>query len=171
MPLTKEKKAEILTELKDWLKNSKIIIFVNFHGLTTELSSKLRALMREADAKYLVAKKTLIKKSLGEFKFSGQMPQLTGEVGLVLGSGEVSPPAKSLVKFGKEHKEQISILGGVFENGFMEADFISRIASLPTKEVLLGQLIYIINAPMRQMVGVLRAPMRDFISVLTQIKK
>jgi len=170
MPLTKEKKSQVLKEVSEWARKSNIVIFVNFHGLTMEVSTKLRALMRGVGAKYLVAKKTLIRKALEEFGFSGQMPDLKGEVGMVFGQDEISVPAKSLAKFAKEHPE-VSILGGIYEKGFVAMDSVAKIAALPEKDVLIGRFIYMVNAPMRQLVGVLQAPMRDFISVLSQIKK
>jgi large subunit ribosomal protein L10 len=170
MPLTKEKKSQVLNEVNDWIKKSNIVIFINFHGLTMELSTKLRALMRGAGARYLVAKKTLIRKVLEQFGFSGEIPELKGEVGMVFGQDEITIPAKSLVKFRKDHPE-ISILGGIYEKGFIAEGSISKIAALPERDVLIGRFIYMVNAPMRQLVGVLQAPMRDFISVLGQIKK
>lgn len=169
MPITRQKKEEILESLKNWLDDSKSVFFVNFHGLSNALSQELRKLISDSDAKYLVVKKTLIKKVLEEAKIDGPSPELEGELALVFGKGEVNLPAKTLSVFGKKNKG-INLLGGIFEGAFIGADIVSTLASLPTKEILVRQFINVINAPRQQMVGVLRAPIRDFISVLSQIK-
>ncbi len=168
MAVSKEKKSEILKGLKERLEGAKIVIFVNFHGLNTALAKEVRKLMASAEAKYLVAKKTLIKKALDNFKFSGQMPDILGEVALIIGRGEAIAPVKSLSKFAKAHPELV-LLGGIFENSFVDKKVLAAIAKLPGREVLLAQLLRVINAPKQQMVGALQGPIRNFINVLRQI--
>jgi len=170
MALTREKKEQVLGELKDGLKSSGIVILGNFHGLNTVLAHQLRVLLRELGARYLVAKKTLIKKALDELGISGEMPQLEGEAALVFGGVEVTAPAKSVSKFIKEHPE-ISFLGGVLEGAYITKAAVSGLAAIPSRDELIAQFIYVINAPRQKMVGVLQAPIRDFISVLGQIKR
>ena len=171
MSLTREKKEQVLKDIKGFLKDSSIVAFVNFHGLTNVLAQELRRLVAKSGAKYFVAKKTLVKKSLGEENYSGETPELEGELGLVFGGEDIVAPVQGLAKFSKEHPEQINILGGVFDGSFMDKIAMSKIANLPTREVLLWQLVNVINAPRQQVVGVLQAPIRDFVSVLKQIKQ
>ncbi len=169
MPLTKEKKEQVLSELKEQTKNSSVVVFVNFHGLGTSLSSEVRNIMRGVEAKYFVAKKTLIKKALKEFGFSGDLPELKGEVALVFGRGDVTLSIKPLADFSKKH-EEISLLGGIVDESFVGEDVIKVLASLPTREVLLSQFVNVINAPRQGLVGVLSGVQRNFINVLSQIK-
>ena len=169
MAITKEKKEKILEELKGLLKKAKAVVFVNFHGLGASLSHELRRLMTKEDAKYFVAKKTLIKKVFGEFGISGEIPNLDGEVALVFEQGEVTAPIKILSKFEKDTKK-VGLLGGVFEGSFVGRNVIIQLSEIPSREVLLGQFLNVISAPKQQLVGVLQAPVRDFISVLRQIK-
>lgn len=167
---TKAKKEEILKELKQETKDSEIVVFVNFHGLATSSAQEVRNLMRGADARYFVAKKTLIKKAFEDFKFSGDMPELEGEIALVFCKKDIVAPVKSLFNFSKKHKE-IVFAGGIMDKFFISGADVSRLAKLPSREILLAQFVNIINAPRQQMVGVLQAPIRDFISVLKQINK
>lgn len=170
MALTKQKKEEILKELKDWVKKSKVVIFVNFHGLSNVLVQELRRLIKQADARYLVAKKTLIKKALDEFKFSGNLPDFEGEVALVFGEEDQVAPAKTLQKFSKEH-EEIKFLGGILDGSFLEKESIVRLATLPSKEVLIARFLNVINSPRSGLVGVLSGVQRNLLNVLNQIKK
>ncbi len=170
MAVSREKKSEILKGLKERLEGAKVVIFVNFHGLNTALAKEARKLMASAEAKYLVAKKTLIKKALENFKFAGQMPDFLGEAALIIGRGDAIAPMKALSKFVKAHPELV-LLGGVFENSFVDKKTLATIAKLPERKILLTQLLGVINAPKQQMVGVLAGPIRNFISILSQIKK
>jgi len=170
MPLTKQKKTEIMKDLKERLKDAKIIVFVNFHGLNTALTRDIKRLLTKAEAKYIVAKKTLIKKVLEEFKFAGEIPELDGEVALVVGKGDAVLPVKEIAKFGKAHPE-ITFLGGIFEKAFLGKESVAGIAKLPAREVLLAQLLNVISSPQRGLVGALSGVQRKFVIVLSQIKK
>ena len=144
-------------------------VFINFHGLNMVMMRELRKLMRQSEAVYFVAKKTLIRKSMEDFKFGDKMPELGGEVGVVFGQGDAVASVKTIFKFRKSHPE-LSVLGGVLDKIFVGGLEMEKISKLPSREMLTAQFINVINAPARQMVGVLRAPLRDFISVLKQIK-
>lgn len=169
MAITKEKKKQIIDDLKEELKKARIIIFVNFHGLSVISAGDLRRKFREIGTKYKVAKKTLIKKTMEEFGFEGEWPELEGEVGVAFSEGDPIEPARILKDFAKKHN--IKLLGGVFENKYIDADTIVMLANIPAKEVLLGQFVNIINSPIRGLVVTLNGVMRNFISVLSQIKK
>ena len=172
MAVSRQKKESILKELTEQIKKARMIIFINFHGLSTAAIFKLRNLMRAGSAKYKVAKKTLIKKALEDFNFSGAMPDLGGEVGLVFAQAEeeITNIAKNLAKFIKEHKE-LSVLGGILENKFIEKKVISELAVIPSREVLLTNLVYTLNSPLRRLVGGLEGNLQKFIIVISKIKK
>ncbi len=170
MPLTRQKKESILNELSGQLKKTQAIIFVNFHGLGAAATRKLRLAVKTAAGKYQVAKKTLIKKALEKAGVS-ETPELKGEVAIVFGAEDkITDIAKGLVKFIKEHKE-LSVLGGIFEQKFIEPKLVSELAAIPSREALLGRFINIINSPVQRLVVTLNSPMRNFASVLSQIKK
>jgi len=149
-----------------------MVVFVNFHGLGTAATRKLRNIARAGSAQYKVAKKTLIKKALGDFKVSGEIPDLSGEVGLIFAQAEdkIIEIAKNLAKFIKEHKE-LSILGGIMENKFIEKKMVFELAVIPSREVLLAKLAYTLNSPLRRLVGGLEGNLQKFVIVISKIKK
>lgn len=149
--LTKQKKGEILKDLEAGLKKAKIIIFVNFHGLNVSASQKLRKLLREIGVKYLVVKKTLAKKSLEAVKFGGEMPEMEGELAVAYSENDPLASAKAIEDFAKKNKT-IKLVGGVFENNYLNAEKIIALASIPSREVLLGKLVYVINSPIQGLV-------------------
>jgi large subunit ribosomal protein L10 len=130
MTLTRQKKEQIVKELKDWIRQSQIVVFVNFHGLSNALSQEVRGLLKVTGARYLVAKKTLIKRSLADFNFSGELLDLEGEVALVFSQSDALAAAKAICQFSKQH-EEIKLLGGIFENAYVNKAAISVLASLP----------------------------------------
>lgn len=166
MAITKEKKKQIIDDLKEDLKKVRIIIFVNFHGLSVILAGDLRRKLTEIGAKYKVAKKTLIRKTIEKFGFKGEWPELEGEVGVAFSEGDPIEPARIMRDFAKKHN--IKLLGGVFENQYIDANTVVMLANIPAKEALLGQFVNIISSPIRGLVVTLNGVIRNFISVLSQ---
>ncbi|MFQ5541138.1 MAG: 50S ribosomal protein L10, partial [Candidatus Paceibacteria bacterium] len=80
MAITREKKTEILTQLKDIVASATAIAFVHFKGLSVAEASELRVALKKEGVRYLVTKKTLLKRTLDEAKVEGEAPALDGEV-------------------------------------------------------------------------------------------
>ncbi|OGF64615.1 50S ribosomal protein L10 [Candidatus Giovannonibacteria bacterium RIFCSPHIGHO2_02_42_15] len=147
MPQTKQKKSELIEELKKLFDKASILVFVNFHGLSVAKERKLRKVFRLSEIKYKVSKKTLLKRVLDAVGFT-DVPKLEGEVGVAAGYGETILPPQVIAKFIKEEKEGLRIIGGVYESKYVDDGVIKRLASIPTKEVLLTQLAFILSQPM-----------------------
>lgn len=157
--ITKAKKAEILSDLGELAKKAKTIVFVNFHGLSAGETANLRKKLTSEKVGYRVAKKTLIRKALGAEKYAGEMPELPGEVALAY-SEDLLAPAREIYNFHKTHKENVQIVGGVFEGKYLDQAAMLAIATIPPAEVLYGQLV-----------GLLSSPYRRFVVALDQIAK
>lgn len=149
--ITKQQKNEILNNAKEGIKKASIVMFVNFHGLNVKLTSELRRLLKNAGSKYLVTRKTLIKKALEAFSFGGEMPNLEGELAIALADGDPLSSAKALNNFAKKNKF-FKILGGIFENQYIGTGRVVELASIPSREILLSQIVNIINSPKRGLV-------------------
>lgn len=151
MAITKQKKVEILKTLKKVVDDSESLVFVNFHGLPVASETDVRTTLRSNDVGYFVAKKTLVKRTLTEKGITGEMPELEGEVAVVYGSDLIAP-AREVNEFTKKYKENLSILGGVFEGRFMNREEMVSIAEIPPLEVLYGQVVNLINSPIQSFV-------------------
>jgi|SRR5271168_3736951 len=156
MPLTREKKKEILDELKSSLAKSKSAVFVNFHGLSVGDATSLRKALKVAGVEYIVAKKTLVKKALSESKVSGELPTLDGELAIAL-SNDLIAPARGVYEFQKKLEGKVAILGGIFEGEFKDKAAMVSIASIPSLKVLHGQFVNLINSPLQGLVIALNA--------------
>lgn len=166
MALTKEKKGEVLKKVGNIINKSDSVVFVNFHGLTVADMSTMRSSLREQGVSYTVAKKTLVRKALKDSSAKGEIPTLDGELALAyltarnaqtdsspdFEDSDVVAPARGIFEFVKKYKENISILGGIFEGLYKNKDEMMEIAAIPPLSVLRGQFVNIINSPIQGLV-------------------
>ena len=148
MAINKQKKVDILKELKDIVEGAKTMVFVSFGKLSVADANKLRRDLQKEGVGYKVAKKTLIKRALGT-GYEGDMPELPGQIGLAYADDLLSP-AREIYNFHKTHKEVLGIVGGVFEGKFMDKEKMLAVATIPGREVLLSQLAYLLKSPMQR---------------------
>lgn len=156
MAITKEKKGEILSKIKNVLSEAKTVVFVNFHGMTVVEERQLRQTLRKEGVGYVVAKKSLIKRALGEHRIEGTLPELEGEVALAYGADELAP-AREVAVFAKTHAEHTSMLGGIFAGSYMDKAQIASIAAIPGMQTLRAQFVQLINSPLQRFAVVLNA--------------
>ncbi|HEY4478211.1 MAG TPA: 50S ribosomal protein L10 [Candidatus Paceibacterota bacterium] len=147
--LTKAKKEEIVSGLSKGVSGAKSLVIVNFHGLTVANESQLRKNLREQGVTYKVARKTLIKRAL-DGKATGNMPELPGEVAIVYGTDAIAP-AREVYNFEKEHKGVMQILGGIFDGKFVDGVFMTEIATIPSREVLLSKIAFLLKSPIQRL--------------------
>ena len=149
MALTKEKKGEILNKLKDIFSNAESAVFVKFRGLPVADTSEMRNALREEGVGYFVAKKTLIKRTLAEAGIEGDLPELEGEIAVAY-STDLTAPARGVFEFAKKFKENLAIVGGIFEGRYMNEVEMTEIASIPPLQTLYGMFVNIINSPIQR---------------------
>ncbi len=152
MAISKAKKSEIIAKVKDVISEATSITFVGFTKLTVMDSSKMRGELSQVGVKYYVAKKTLIRHALTESGYQGEIPDLPGEVAIAWTSDEVTAPARSIYEFGKKIKNTLTLLGGVFENAYVDAQQITSIAMIPPTPVLRGMFVNVLNSPIQGLV-------------------
>jgi large subunit ribosomal protein L10 len=154
MAITKAKKGEILAKLQGIVKDASTLVFVGFKGLTVKETTAMRRALREKGVGYMVAKKTLISKAIGEKGYTGTAPDMDGEVALAWSSDEIAP-AQGVREFEKQHKDKLSILGGVFAGEFKDKAAMTEIASIPGMETLRGMFAQLVNSPRQRFAVVL----------------
>ncbi len=147
MAITKSKKEEIIAKLDGVKKDSESIVFVGFNGMTVADTTAMRAKLREDGVGFFVAKKTLMKRSFAD-AFEGDMPALDGEIAIAY-SADAIAPAQNVKEFAGKFKENISIVGGVFEGVYKDAAEMTEIASIPPLPVLRGMFVNVINSPIQ----------------------
>ncbi|MFZ2167619.1 MAG: 50S ribosomal protein L10 [Minisyncoccia bacterium] len=152
MAISKDKKREIVAKLTDAFKGASSVAFVGFTKLTVKDSSKMRTQLADAGVQLYVAKKTLIRKALESQGYKGTLPELPGEVAVAWTAGDVTAPTRGVHEFGKKLKGMLTLLGGVFENTFINAAEATAIATIPPVPVLRGMFVNVINSPIQGLV-------------------
>ena len=140
----------MLAALKEIFTNPASVVFVNFHGLKVSDASALRRQLRGEGIRYLVAKKTLLKKALDGGSVAGELPPLDGELALAWGDDQLAP-ARGVYGFEKKLTGAVKILGGIFEGKFLGREEMVAIASIPPREVLYAQFVNLINSPIQRL--------------------
>lgn len=149
MAITKQKKATILSQLGDVMKQTASGVFVSFKGLTVSEVNELRAELKKESVKYQVVKKTLLKRALNDKNLSGDMPSLDGEVAFAyLADGDdLTAPARALQSFVKKFKEKLAFLGGFIDGKYLSQDETKVVALIPGVQTLRGMFANVINSP------------------------
>jgi len=141
MAISKDKKHAIVA-----------IVFVGFSKLTVKDSSRVRKELAQGGVRYFVAKKTLLRLALKQQGYEGQAPELPGEVAVAWTKDDVTAPARNIYDHGKKLKGALTLLGGVFENAFADAQKMIGIATIPPIPVLRGMFVNVINSPIQGLV-------------------
>lgn len=165
----KEKEIKV-EEIKEDLRNSKVIVLTDYRGLTVAQINNLRRILKEEGGQYKVVKNTLTLLALKEVGLEKLDPYLEGPTAIAYGYDEPVMPVKLLVKFAKEN-DNLSIKAGALEGNVLEESELRRISELPSQEVLLGRALGCFQGPLRGFLGVLQGNILNFVYVLNAVKE
>jgi large subunit ribosomal protein L10 len=156
-----------VAQLRELLADASTFFLVDYQGLSAGDLHVLRAKVRAAGGRLLVAKNTLVHVVLKEHGIEGFDATLQGPTAIVLVGEDPVAPAKALTDFAKDHPKDLpAAKGGRLQGSFVGPETLAKIAKLPPREQLLSELIGVLQAPLVQLVGVLSAPQRDLVTVI-----
>ncbi len=166
--LTRTQKAEVVSELQDRLQRQRVSIFTDVRGIGVAKLSLLRRELKKLGAELKVAKKTLLARALAAADIAIAPKALEGEIGVIFGYEDQVAPARAAAKFAKDNGT-FKILKGVLEQRILEATEVLALAKLPPREELVGQLAYMLNAPLAGLANTLAGNIRNLVGVLNKI--
>lgn len=150
MAVSKQQKVEILAKLVEQVKNAQSIGFAKTNTVTVAEFDALRADLRNVGATYTLAKKTLIKKAVKEaLNIDIEITDLPGQVGMVCSNEDAIAGLSKVNDFVKKHekKEKMLWVASIFEGVFQGETETKVIASMPSRETLLGRLVGSMKSP------------------------
>jgi large subunit ribosomal protein L10 len=166
----KRAKQQIVDEIKEKFKKAEAVVLVDYRGLDVQEVTELRKRFRDAGVDYKVYKNTLMTRALTELNNEGLVPYLTGPNAVALGYDDPVMPAKIISDFAKDHnKPEIKV--GMVSELLIDAEQVKALASLPSKEVLVAQVLYGFNAPVTGLVNVLQGNIRNLVYALNAISE
>ena len=149
-----ELKQPVVAEISDLLKDAKAAVLADYRGLTVEQDTALRKQMREAGVTYKVYKNTMLNFAFKGTDYEAMAGKLEGPTALAVSSTDASAPARILFEFAKK-APALELKGGVVEGTYYDEKGIQVIATIPSREVLLGKLLGSIQSPIANLARVL----------------
>lgn len=149
----KKAKVEALTEA---LKNSAAGVLVSYSGITVEDDTKLRKELREAGVKYTVEKNTLLRFAMNNAGYEGLTDVLSGTTALAVSESDETAAARILGKYAESHENFKLKAGFIGSECYDEAGVIA-LSKIPSKEVLLAQLVGSLQGPIQKLAATLQA--------------
>ena len=173
MAVTRAEKEQTVAQLQSQLAELKLVVLTDYRGLTVSEISELRANLRAEGISYRVTKNTLLRLATKEVPALAKIDAstFTGPMALALSTTDEIAPARVVFQYAKEHAA-LEIVGAITGDGeLLTPAEVKALATLPTREQLLGQLVGTIAAPLSGFVGVMGANVRGIVTVLNAIKE
>ncbi len=170
--MTRTEKAEAVKILVDKFNKAKAAFLVDFKGMKVEQVTTLRKRLNPVESEIQVVRNTLASKALEQYPQIGKVLSkvLRGTNAIVFAYGDVTASAKVLATFAKD-VELLQLKIGVMDNVELDQEKIKYLATLPTKDVLRGQFLGLLQAPMAKFVGTLNAVPSGLVRVLAAQKE
>ncbi|MCK9362763.1 MAG: 50S ribosomal protein L10 [Syntrophales bacterium] len=163
-------KEQIAAELHERLKDFKIAVLAGYSGMDVAKMTALRVALRKSNVELRVVKNTLLSIASRGTELSVLEEQFRGPLTVAIAHGDEVDATKTLIDFAKKN-EKLQIKAAVMGGRALTAAQLAVLAELPSREVLLGQLLSVMVAAQTSLVRVLSGVPRDFVQVLNAYKE
>jgi large subunit ribosomal protein L10 len=166
--MNRQEKQVVIDSLKDNFSNCTATFLVGVEGLTVSQFQSLRKGLREQGGKMIVAKNTLLKVAVGQIDAAkGLLPHFSKQLAVIFATQE-SPAVAKVVFDAAKDNENLKILSGSLEGQVIDAAKVKYLATLPSRDQLLGRLCGVLVAPIAAHVRLLNMVVVQFLFVLKQ---
>ena len=141
-----EQKKQVVADLVERLNGSCAGVIVDYKGINVEDDTKLRKELREAGVNYTVVKNTLLKRAIAETELNGLDAVLEGTTAIATSADDYVAAARILCKFADTHKN-FEVKNGFIDKEVIDVAKISGLAKLPSREILLANVLGAFQAP------------------------
>ncbi len=165
--MDRAEKERVVTELAEQLRSVESLIVADYRGLTNSELEELRGKLRPHGARLTVVKNTLTRRAAEAAGADALLALLEGPTAIAFVEAEGDPvaAAKALAETARQTKV-MTLRGGILQGMPMSGDDVESLAKVPPMDVLRGQLIGVIVAPLTQLIGLLTAPLRDLVGLI-----
>lgn len=165
-----DSKKQVVEDLHGKFESATIVVATEYKGLDVEALSALRKSLREQGAEFQVAKNSLMVRASENTNVALIKDTFKGPTAVAYTDGDAVGAAKALTEFMKTH-DKLVIRNGVMSGKALSAADISALSKLPSREVLLGQVLGTMNAVPTGFVRALAGVPRNLLNVLNAIKE
>lgn len=163
MTVIRVEKQQAIAELKELMQNAKSIVLADNNGLNVARVTKLRKELRGAGVELKVAKNTLIGLAAKELGIEGLDQYLKGTTTLAFSNEDEASGAKKIREFfAKDKDPKFVVKAGILEGKVLDVNGVKELADLPSREVLLAQVLAGIQAPLQGVAGAVNSLLSSF---------
>jgi len=153
--LQKQEKVNAISEM---LKGAVSGVLVDYKGITVEQDTKLRKELREAGVHYTVEKNSMLRFALKNAGLDGLTNVLEGTTAIAISNNDQTAPARILGKYAEADKSQkFTLKAGFVEGDVYDANGVMALSKIPSKDVLLSQLVGSLQGPMQKLAAIVKA--------------
>ena len=159
MPSAKvlESKKAKVAELSEKLKGSVSGVLVDYKGINVADDTKLRKELREAGIFYAVEKNSTLRFALKDAGLEELTKVLDGTTAIAISTADQTAPARILGKFAEDSKGKFSLKAGYVEGEIFDEKGVVALSKIPSKDILLSQLVGSLQGPMQKLAAILKA--------------
>src|SRR5205809_5966660 len=165
--MRRDQKDQVVEELTARLQAAGRLLVADYRGLTMPQIDELRSRLLESGARFTVVKNTLTRRAAEAAGTEALLTLLDGPsaIAFLEADGDMVAAAKALADSARESRV-LAIRGGVLQGRTMTAAEVESLATLPPVDVLRGQVLAAIIAPVTALAGLVNAPLQNLVGLL-----
>lgn len=161
-------KSQLVDEIKEKIEKAESIVVVNYRGISVEEVTELRANFRNEGVDYKVYKNTMMRRAFAELGYDEMAEVLKGPSAVAFSMEDAVSGAKIAAEFAEDH-ESLEIKAGIVDGKIIGVEEVEALAKLPSREVLVAQVLGGLNAPLQGFVNVLNGNIKGLAVALQAI--
>lgn len=167
--MNRDQKAAAIAQIADHIRESQAIFAVDYQGISVPQAAELRAKLRDADATFKVVKNSLTERAADQAEVAELKTLLQGPTALTFVRGDAATAARALADYARA-TQLLPFKGGYMDGAALDSEQIRSISRLPSREVLYGQLVGVVAAPVSGLVRTLNALLGGLAVALGQVQ-
>jgi len=160
------RKVAMLAEIKDAIARASIAISANYRGLTVAQITDLRRSLRPANSEVKVVKNTLASMAAAQANRPEMAQILSGPTAIAFGYGDPIAPVKALTEYLRTRRLNLEIYGGWLEGKVLDRAEVESLATLPSKEQMVADVVGKLQSPLYGLSGLLQSAQRNFAGLI-----
>jgi large subunit ribosomal protein L10 len=160
------RKVAMLAEIKDRMERASVVMSADYRGLTVAQLTDLRRALRPANVEVNIVKNTLAAMAAKDAGRPEMSELLNGPTALAIGFGDPVAPVKLLTEHLRARRMQLTIHGGWLEGKVLNRAEVESLATLPSREQLIADVVGKLQSPLYNFAGLLQASMRNFAGLI-----
>src|SRR5262245_48128061 len=164
--MLKTEKEQVVAELVERLRASETLLIADYRGLTHAELDDVRTELLKHGARFTIVKNTLTKRAAEAAGVDALNDFLTGPTAIAfVNAGDMVAVAKTLSETARTTR-RLELKGGVLDGKSIDADAVSELATLPPLDVLRGQVLGAVVAPLTSLLGLVSAPLQNLVGLI-----